>query len=437
MAKRTCKLLVYLDQNFLSAMAKAGSHDKVNPLFSDIYELLHQGFLDEKLVVPASVLHDIESSLATHLKDRIGAYQGYLGQVRLRRPDEIWNRQIEAVLAGFSGRAAEDALDPELAFLDDPDQRVERRRISVDAHLERFDFRGMRHRTAQDLERLRLRLLSNGIGYDQQLKTEQQEQRDHFLGTYFRFCHPLSDEQRQRFIDFAKGPGFAQIPLLTIEARLYAAVLTQEPTRSIKPSDAADIEILSAYVPYMDVVCTDAFMADLLRSLAIEREFGVVVFHAKANSLGALKAFLESFLPSATPAHRPSITVFVLPPRQGREQAAGFFRRLADAARAMGTVEYGETFAFDDGAMPRYAYPQLPGKTLPFYGLADVTPLDLPHGATELDILKICRAKCRSSHFVLIDEYKDIANTFMLGAAVCAESGRDTVEGYRIFKTRP
>ena len=66
MRKRTQKLLVYLDQNFLSGMSKADINEKVRPEFKEIYELLHQGFVDEKLVVPSSLLHDIESSLATH-----------------------------------------------------------------------------------------------------------------------------------------------------------------------------------------------------------------------------------------------------------------------------------------------------------------------------------------------------------------------------------
>jgi hypothetical protein len=53
--KRTQKLLVYLDQNFLSEMSKADVNDKVRPEFKEIYELLHQGFVDEKLVVPAAM----------------------------------------------------------------------------------------------------------------------------------------------------------------------------------------------------------------------------------------------------------------------------------------------------------------------------------------------------------------------------------------------
>jgi hypothetical protein len=101
MGKRTKKLVVYLDQNFLSEMSKADVNEKVRPEFRDIYELLHQGFVDEKLVVPSSLLRDIESSLATHLKERINTYQHYLGQVRLRRPDEIENIQVDATFVGI------------------------------------------------------------------------------------------------------------------------------------------------------------------------------------------------------------------------------------------------------------------------------------------------------------------------------------------------
>ena len=146
MPKRTHKLLVYLDQNFLSEMSKADTNEKVRPEFNDIYEMLHKGFVDEKLVVPGSWLHDVESSLATHLKDRIVSYQHYLGQVRLYRPDEVRNKQTSEAFDIFCGRTAADLLRPELAFQHHPDRRVERFGISVDAHLERHDFRTGRHR---------------------------------------------------------------------------------------------------------------------------------------------------------------------------------------------------------------------------------------------------------------------------------------------------
>jgi hypothetical protein len=63
MPKLTKKLLVYLDQNFISEMAKAPINECVKPEFSEIYELLHKGFVEEKLVVPQSSMHDVETSM--------------------------------------------------------------------------------------------------------------------------------------------------------------------------------------------------------------------------------------------------------------------------------------------------------------------------------------------------------------------------------------
>ena len=224
MGKHTQKLLVYLDQNFLSNMSKADINEKVRPEFKEIYKLLHQGFVDEKLVVPSSLLHDIESSLATHLKDRIVSYQHYLGQVRLYRPDEIRNTQTFAGLDRFIGRTPDNPLRPEAAFLDHPDQRVEPFGISVDSHLERHNFRQRRHRTAKELEKLRQRLLLGKVTYDQQLKVEQDTQRDQFVQTYCNFCGPISMERRKELTAFTESTDFTSIPLLRVEAHLFASI---------------------------------------------------------------------------------------------------------------------------------------------------------------------------------------------------------------------
>lgn len=102
----------------------------------------------------------------------------------------------------------------------------------------------------------------------------------------------------------------------------------------------------------------------------------------------------------------------------------------------MGMNEYGEIYAFDDGAMPAYELPQARGVPVPFCGLQDVTRIEVPRGISDDNILAICRGRCRSDHFVLIDEYKEIPETFMLGAAISAEHGMETTHGYRIYKTR-
>jgi hypothetical protein len=75
MPKRTKKLLVYLDQNFISEMAKADVNDKVKQEWKDLFPLLKEGFLEEKLVVPQSWFHNVETSFALALKGRIVSYQ--------------------------------------------------------------------------------------------------------------------------------------------------------------------------------------------------------------------------------------------------------------------------------------------------------------------------------------------------------------------------
>lgn len=102
----------------------------------------------------------------------------------------------------------------------------------------------------------------------------------------------------------------------------------------------------------------------------------------------------------------------------------------------MGLNEYGEVYAFDDGAMPKYELRQLPGKPVPFYGLQEVTPINLPAGTSEEEILRICDRHCRSDHCVLIDTYKAVPETLMLGAAMGAEANQSSTQGYRLFKKR-
>ncbi|MEO8662056.1 MAG: hypothetical protein ABI693_26560 [Bryobacteraceae bacterium] len=302
----------------------------------------------------------------------------------------------------------------------------------MDAHLERQNFRQSRHVTAKKLEELRKGCLQRKVTYDQQLEIERETHRKHFIGSYTQFAGPVSEEKSKELRAFTTSADFAAIPLLKIEAHLFASILTRYPKRQIQPGDGTDIDALSAYAPYMDVVCTDAFMAEQLRGFA--KEYGITLFHGRTDSLRAMKTFLEEHLNGTTPVRRPSMTAFVLPPKERDDESFQFFYQLGAALRAMGLNEYGEIYAFDDGAMPKYEFPQVPGKPVPFYGLQDVTSIALPHGATEEEILNICRTRCRSDHFVLIDAYKAIPETFMLGAAMCAESNVASTHGYRIFK---
>ena len=103
----------------------------------------------------------------------------------------------------------------------------------------------------------------------------------------------------------------------------------------------------------------------------------------------------------------------------------------------MGVDEYSEIYAFDDGLMPEYRFPQVPDIPVPFYGLQTVKTIKLAPGTSTEQILAACRDRCRSDKFVLIDEYKELPSHFMLGAAMSAENDAEMVADYRIYKTIP
>ncbi len=429
MPKRTKKLLVYLDQNFISEVAKAGINDRVKPEWKQLYELLKEGFRDEKLVVPQSRFHNVETSLAPALKERIVSYQNYLGQVDLQSPEHVKQVQTERFLQRFLGKNNEDPFGVEVAFRDAPDTRVQQFNITVDLDWSTLGQR--RGTTAAELEDFRKKCIADKVRYEEQLEKELGAERDHFLkrGVEYRY---LCQDPIRELVAFSKDSIFRAIPVVTIAARLWASLLTKHPTRKIQRGDATDIEVLATYLPYMDVVGTDAFMATQLATLGIDKEYSTRVFSGKTSSLKVFCYFLRDYLNNTLPANRPTISVFVLPNQSVKENAFTLFFNLGAAARLFGVEEYATIYGFDDGQMPHY---ELRGRGIevPFYGLQEVNPIKLEPGTTIEASLEICRNHCRSKHFIVIDEYRPVKDTFLVGAAMTAEAGLQTCDGYRIY----
>ncbi len=395
------------------------------------------GFVEEKLVLPQSLMHDVETSLAPHLKERIVSYQNYLGQVRLYRPDEVSNAQIGAAFKRFLRDDTAEVLKIENAFLQHPDQRVQQLNVTVDMHLETRDVRSGRMQTAQDLEAFWQRRIRQRTTFEAQLQIEYDAHRDFYLEELSRSLSQPVKDLGEDLIAFANSSQFRNVPIINISARLYASILTKYPTRPIKSSDAADIDILSTYIPYINVFCTDTFMAEQMRTLGLAKAYGVAVFSAKSTSLDELKTLLQSYIQKTAPVRRPAITAFVVPTRGLKEHAFDFFHKLGTSAKEMGAGEYAEIYAFDDGQMPKYEFPQVPGVSVPVYGLQMVQTIKLDTVTNSEQILATCRERCRSDKFVLIDEYKEIPSHFLLGAVMSAESDRETTNGYRIYKKIP
>jgi hypothetical protein len=432
MPKRTKKLLIYLDQNFISEMAKADVNAKVKQEWKDLFSLLKEGFLEEKLVVPQSWFHDVETSFAPVLKERIVSYQNYLGQIDLNRALDVRINQTARFLQRFLGKSDQDPLDAEIAFRDPPDRRVQQFNITVNHDLSQWGFDVQRVETATTLEVIRKECIAKKERYEDHLAREFNAYREDFLKNALYYQH-LCDDPRRDLIAFSNAPVFRTVPAVNISSRLWSRLLTKFSTRKIENGDATDIEVLSTYLPYMDVIGTDAFMATLLTSLGIDTEHQVKIFSAKTASLKAFCDFLREYLESTQPANRPSISAFVLTSQSVKENAFKLFRELAAAARLLGEEGYAEIYGFDDGQMPRYVLRGGGNIEVPFYGLQEVYPIKLEPGVTMEQILTICREKCKSDHFVVIEDYFPVKQTFLAEAEMSADAGMQIIDGCRIY----
>jgi len=432
MPKRTKKLLVYLDQNFISEMAKADVNVRVKKEWKDLFSLLKEGFVEEKLVVPQSWFHNVETSFAPVLKERIVSYQCYLGQVDLHRALDVRINQTARFLQRFLGKSDQDPLETEIAFRDSPDRRVQQFKITINLNLSQWGFDVQRVETATTLEAIRRECIAKKERYEHHLAREFDAHRGDFLKNALYYQH-LCDDPRRDLIAFSNAPIFRTVPAVNISSRLWSRLLTTFSTRKIQNGDATDIEVLSTYVPYMDVIGTDAFMATQLTSLKIDIEQQVKIFSAKTASLRSFCDFLRGYLDNTQPANRPSISVFVLPSQSVKENAFKLFRELATAARLLGQEGYAEIYGFDDGQMPRYVLRGGGNTEVPFYGLQEVYPIKLEPGVTMEQILTICREHCKSDHFVLMEEYLPVKETFLAGAEMSADAGMQMIDGCRIY----
>ena len=413
-------------------MAKADINLKVKREWKDLFSLLKEGFVEEKLVVPQSWFHNVETSFALVLKERIVSYQRYLGQIDLHRAPHVRINQTARFLQRFLGKSDQDPLETEIAFRDSPDRRVQQFKITVDLNLSEWGFDVQRVETATTLEAIRRECIAKKERYEDHLAREFEAHREDFLKNTLYYQH-LCDDPRRDLIAFSNAPIFRTIPAVNISSRLWSRLLTTFSTRKIQNGDATDIEVLSTYLPYMDVIGTDTFMATQLDSLKIDTEHQVKVFSAKTASLRSFCDFLRRYLDSTQPANRPSISAFVLPSTSVKENAFTLFRELAAAARLFGEGEYAEIYGFDDGQMPRYVLSGGGNIEVPFYGLQEVHPIKLEPSLTMEQILTVCREHCKSDYFVLIEEYRPVKKTFLLGAEMSASAGVQMAEGCPIY----
>lgn len=437
---RPRKLLVYLDQNFISEMAKP-THGGVRADFRELYSVLQKGFWNEQLVVLRSIFHDLETSLAGVLKDAIRAKQSTLGHVDLASQWDIRESQIVASLHKFLGRHdGSPVICYDDAFEDEPDARVEHIDINVNMDWMHAGAKEQRRRLAAELDTVRQHILEHSISYDQQFRIEMDAgRRDALRPYYLRYYTGSAGVTDEQYAQFVASNAFADVPIVWLDVALLTRLMTAHPTRMIKQGDVTDIDAMATYLPYCDVYGADRFMAEVARSLKVPERYNCHLFDSRKEGVARLIDHLRSALAGIVPVNVPGLSIFVAAADSIKENSFSFFRKIGNQAKMAENRcgEWIELFGFDDGRMPRYEMREAPGVAAPFYGLQDVFVIKCGASDGTDALVEAARKECRSTHFVLVDAYQELPDDFMMQVLATPRDGKSSVLGYRIYSRDP
>lgn len=426
MGKLTQKLSIYLDQNFISEIAKVKINPNVHQDYKEIFDLIHEGFLEEKTFVPKSFFHKIETYMARELSERIGNYQSYMGQISLHHDDTIEQFQLIRAAKNFLGESQK-VEDWSSVYVENPDERLKQFDITVDGGSWLELFTQNNAKIVQSLSNIKRNIANKNIKYITQYQCEMEAARNFFLHYNTDKVAWLFKSDIEKIKEFVVSEYF-EIPKYKIYSQIWAHLLTKYNKRIIKESDLMDINIISTYLPYVDVLATDTFMEGVIQELKLNEEYSTKVFSAKECGRKKFINHLKDYLLNSQPTNIPAASIFVVSDDGIKQDSFNFFKKLG----LMLENDHGgwvEFYAFDDGVMPIY-HNKKTEISWPFYGLQNVKVIKL---TKNMDIIKECKKYCRSQKFVLIDHHRNIPNNFKYTLINYCDNGKNKILSYTIY----
>ncbi len=320
-------VIVYLDQNYLSNMAKArlGSIEDKNlaEFWSSLFDELKTAVLTDKIACPASEFHTTEAMFDKRLEESIRQVIDELSWgLEFHQREDILETQISGAALTFLGKNGGIKETWATAFESDP---------CAPAHSRMQNIFGVKGRIS-----VHLSLPDEVVEHDRQLKNRYMKGEELFakLGNV---CSNWDDEvlaQKMSFIDsfflggqarqsiekqqdlmrlwgkldqigikypdhataakFLKSEELLNSPYIDICSSINAAIATHHPNRKCKGSDLHDVAILATVLPYCDVVTTDSFMKEIIvKILNFDDKYKVKVFSARKNDRPAFQKFIH------------------------------------------------------------------------------------------------------------------------------------------------
>lgn len=337
-------IIVYLDQNYLSNMAKAKAgliKDKNQAKFwHSLFDDLKKAVLADKITYSESEFHKTEAMYYRKLEEYILQVIDELSWGLRFRPweDILWS-QIEDAAKNFLGKQIEEREPWLIAFESDPQAPVESRmhdilgakgrisvRFSIPDEVVELD-RQRKKRFVEKVQKLlsthknshpadlpkviieeKIDFINHIMGSQAILSTIQQLQAGSPYRWFEALSNPTSLQRRWMRLNeigiiasnvtaFMQSDELLNAPFIDIFATVYAVEETYYPTRKKKEGDFYDVAILATALPYSDIVTTDKFYKEVLCNiLHFDDKYKARIFSASKEDRIALQELLRKLL---------------------------------------------------------------------------------------------------------------------------------------------
>lgn len=307
------KKVVYLDQNFVSNLAKAlylsDWKDSLAPFYRELFKLLSDLTDCDKLICPTSAFHREEGELGNRVKEFLWHFVEQLGYgLSFRHSAEIKSHQIVAAAQAYCGLSATQYSVWGVAFNRDPQvpvRKLSRPSLSVSIpnpqefneylRLSRTSIadeywnykkncRGKRKVYADELEAQKKQLILEMFMPPPTLNIKQSnlEQLFNLLGRagVIRFHRSVYEilQLSANPTGFFVSPQLLNCSFVHIWASLMAADIFFHPEKKPTTSLFMDFEIVASVLPYIDILATDSYISDLIRKARLSDKLDANIF---------------------------------------------------------------------------------------------------------------------------------------------------------------
>ena len=303
------KVIIYLDQNFVSNMAKARTGSLKDQRWLYLYEILSSLVRNQqKVVCPESLFHEIESNLSGTLVQAIQQVVNDLAWgLKLKPWQGLLRWQVYQAMHKFLGKE-EPPPSWRNIFSHDPEEPTRNRSFVLNGRelLVYTPWGSLPELTESDL-RLKdklpkamadIRKAAAGKDFASQVEVEKRTFVEvHYRGFELSILHDMWKDlggEKAKLENFLFSDCFKMCPFVDIVTYLYAGLVVFDPHRAPMASDYYDAQILATVMPYCTIMAGDRYMKHLVEQIELDKKYGVQMFSAKHDDLEQLVAFLRS-----------------------------------------------------------------------------------------------------------------------------------------------